>query len=179
MNTEELSNRLTQIVQGLTNTHPIRIKATIEVFLEEFDPSQNYLLSISDIEGYETQFIEFEIWDENDGPIPGIKLFKDLNIYLEREYCEYQPYNTYITMETNFEFLIQILRDPSLNTWTLEEQQEINNLDLSQGLHHFLYDAYTGIITYQPNKLKWVSSDIIYQSDHIIILDSDSTICLD
>lgn len=96
MNTEELSNRLTQIVQGITNTHPIRIKATIEVFLEEFDPSQNYLLSISDIllsisdiEGYETQFIGFEIWDEKDGPIPGIKLFKDLNIFLEREYCEY------------------------------------------------------------------------------------------
>lgn len=86
MNTEELSNRLTQIVQGITNT---RIKATIKVFLEEFDPSQNYLLSISDIEGYETQFIKFEIWDRNDGPIPGIKLFKDLNIYLEREYCEY------------------------------------------------------------------------------------------
>lgn len=64
MNTEELSNRLTQIVQGLTNTHPIRIKATIEVFLEEFDPSQNYPLSISDVEGFETQFIEFEIWDE-------------------------------------------------------------------------------------------------------------------
>lgn len=42
-------------------------------------------------------------------------------------------------METNFEYLIQILRDPSLDTWTLEEQQEINNLDLSQGLHHFLY----------------------------------------
>lgn len=32
------------------------------------------------------------------------------------------------------------------------------------------------LITYQPNKLKQVSSDIIYQSDHIIILDSDSTI---
>lgn len=90
MNTEELSNRLTQIVQGITNTHPIRIKATIEVFLEEFDPSQNYLLYISDIEGYKTQFIEFLIWDEEkDGPIPGIKLFKDFNIYLEREYCEY------------------------------------------------------------------------------------------
>lgn len=88
MNTKELSNRLTQIVQGITNTHPM-IKATIKVFLEEFDPSQNYLLSISDIEGYETKFIEFEIWDEEDGPIPGIKLFKDLNIYLEREYCEY------------------------------------------------------------------------------------------
>jgi len=90
MNTEELSNRLTQIVQGITNTRLIGIKATIEVFLEEFDPSQNYLLlSISDIEGYETQFIEFEIWDKNDGHIPGIKLFKDFNIYLEREYREY------------------------------------------------------------------------------------------
>lgn len=28
MNTEELLNRLTQIVQGITNTHPIKIKAT-------------------------------------------------------------------------------------------------------------------------------------------------------
>lgn len=26
---------------------------------------------------------------EKDGPIPGIKLFKHLNIFLEREYCEY------------------------------------------------------------------------------------------
>ena len=55
---------------------PIWIKATIEVFLEEFDPSQNYPLSISDIEGYETQFIAFEIWDEKDmsdptGSTPG------------------------------------------------------------------------------------------------------------
>jgi hypothetical protein len=49
MNTKELSNRLTQIVQGITNTQPIRIKATIEVFLEEFDPSQNYLLSLFQI----------------------------------------------------------------------------------------------------------------------------------
>lgn len=30
-----------------------------------------------------------EHFDDEDGPIPGIKLFKDFNIYLEREYCEY------------------------------------------------------------------------------------------
>lgn len=102
MNTKELSNRLTQIVQGITNTHPIRIKATIEVFLEEFDPSQNYLLSISDIEGYETQFIEFEIWDKKDGPIPGIKLFKDLNIY---------------TLNENFANTNLINPRPNLGTW--------------------------------------------------------------
>lgn len=82
-------------------------------------------------------------------------------------------------METNFEYLAKILKDDAIDTWTLREQEEINKLDLTQGLHHFLYDAHTGIITYQPNKLKQVSSDIIYQSDHIIILDSDSTICLD
>lgn len=82
-------------------------------------------------------------------------------------------------METNFEYLAKILKDDAIDTWTLKEQEEINKLDLTQGLHIFLYDAYTGIITYQPNKLKQVSSDIIYQSDHIIILDSDSTICLD
>lgn len=46
MNTEELSNRLTQIVQGITNTHPIRIKATIEVFLEEFDPGLTLVLDL-------------------------------------------------------------------------------------------------------------------------------------
>lgn len=46
MNTEELSNQLTQIVQGLTNTHPIRIKATIEVFLKEFDPGLTLVLYI-------------------------------------------------------------------------------------------------------------------------------------
>lgn len=82
MNTEEL-NQLINIIKGLINTHPIRIKATIEISPEKFDPSQNYLLSISDMEDYKTQFIEFKIWDEKDGPIPGIKLFKDLNIYLE------------------------------------------------------------------------------------------------
>lgn len=82
-------------------------------------------------------------------------------------------------MDTNFEYLIQILKDPSLDTWTLEEQQEINDLDLSKGLHTFLYDTYTGIITYQPNNPKHLISGIIYQSDNILILDSDSTICLD
>lgn len=79
-------------------------------------------------------------------------------------------------METNFEYLAKVLKDDAIDTWTLREQEEINKLDLTQGLHIFLYDAYTGIITYQPNKLKQVSSDIIYQSEHIIILDSDSII---
>lgn len=68
MNTEELSNRLTQILTGVTTG----------------EPNPNI------IQGFVQNFIEYYAWDEDeDGPIPGIKLFKDLNIYLEREYCEY------------------------------------------------------------------------------------------
>ena len=68
MNTEELSNRLTQILTGITSG----------------EPNPNI------IQGFVQNFIEDYTWDEDeDGPIPGIKLFKDFNIYLEREYCEY------------------------------------------------------------------------------------------
>ena len=173
MKLDELQTRLTHLLTALSNEDSRIIQGFTKAFIEDFTPNQTWVISLTEIEGYDKPLIEYTTWDEEkDGPIPGIKLFKHLNIFLERLIIP-------ITMETNFEYLIQILRDPSLDTWTLEEQQEINNLDLSQGLHHFLYDAYTGIITYQPNKLKWVSSDIIYQSDHIIILDSDSTICLD
>ena len=68
MNTEELSNRLTQILTGIISG----------------EPNPNI------IQGFVQNFIEYYAWDEDeDGPIPGIKLFKDLNIYLERKYCEY------------------------------------------------------------------------------------------
>ena len=150
----------------------------LESFIEDFIPNQTWVISLIEIEGYDKptlpgtkrRMVLYQVSVSN---------FSNISIYSLNENIANTNLIILITMETNFEYLIQILRDPSLDTWTLEEQQEINNLDLSQGLHTFLYDAYTGIITYQPNKLKWVSSDIIYQSDHIIILDSDSTICLD
>lgn len=57
----------------------------------ELNELQNRLTNIiTGIEGIEQTAIEYYTWDEEkDGPIPGIKLFKDPNIYLEREYCEY------------------------------------------------------------------------------------------
>lgn len=76
-------------------------------------------------------------------------------------------------METNFEYLTKILKDDAIDTWTLREQEEIK--DLTQGLHIFLYDIYTGIISHcQTNKP--TNQEPIYESEHIIILDSDSTI---
>lgn len=91
MSTEELSNRLTQILQGIIlNEEPNTIQGFVQNFIEDFVPDQDYVISITDIEGYERTRAEYYAWDlEEDGPIPGIKLFKDLNIYLEREYCEY------------------------------------------------------------------------------------------
>lgn len=90
MNIEELSNRLTQIIQGITNEQPNIVQGFVQCFIENFVPDQDYVILITDVEGYETPMIACYAWGEDeDDPIPGIKLFKDLNIYLEREYCEY------------------------------------------------------------------------------------------
>lgn len=91
MSTEELSNRLTQILQSIIiNEEPNTIQGFVQNFIEDFVPDQDYVISITDIEGYERTLAEYYAWDkEEDGPIPGLKLFKNLNIYLEREYCEY------------------------------------------------------------------------------------------
>lgn len=110
MSTEELSNRLTQILQGIIiNEEPNLIQGFVQNFIE------------------------------------------------------------------NFEYLAKILKDDAIDTWTLREQEEINKLDLTQGLHIFLYDIYTGIISHcQTNKP--TNQEPIYESEHIIILDSDSTL---
>lgn len=70
--------------------NPNIIQGFVQNFIEDFKPDYYYEISVTDVEGYTPTFIEYYAWDENeDGPIPGIKLFKDFNIYLEREYCEY------------------------------------------------------------------------------------------
>lgn len=89
MKLDELQTRLTHLLTALSNEDSRIIQGFTKAFIEDFTPNQTWVISLTEIEGYETQFIEFEIWDEKDGPIPGIKLFKDLNIYPEREFCEY------------------------------------------------------------------------------------------
>ena len=126
MKLDELQTRLTHLLTALSNEDSRIIQGFTKAFIEDFTPNQTWVISLTEIEGYDKPLIEYTTWDEEkDGPIPGIKLFKHLNIFLERE----TNLIILITMETNFEYLIQILRDPSLDTWTLEEQQEINNLD--------------------------------------------------
>lgn len=77
------------------HSYPGGLPEFITPYLQELQentliPDYYYEISVTDVEGYTPTFIEYYAWDEDeDGPIPGIKLFKDLNIYLEREYCEY------------------------------------------------------------------------------------------
>lgn len=67
---------------------PILFQGFVKNFIEDFKPDYYYEILVTDVEGYTPTFIEYYDWDE-DSFIPGIKLFKDFNIYLEREYCEY------------------------------------------------------------------------------------------
>lgn len=89
MELNELQNRLTNIITGISNLGPRIIQVITQGFIKYYIPDQIWVMDITDIEGIEQTAIEYYTWDEKDGPIPGIKLFKDLNIYLEREFCEY------------------------------------------------------------------------------------------
>ena len=89
MKLDELQTRLTHLLTALSNEDSRIIQGFTKAFIEDFTPNQTGVISLTEIEGYDKPLIEYTTWDKNDGPIPGIKLFKDLNIYLEREYCEY------------------------------------------------------------------------------------------
>lgn len=91
MEPTELQNRLTNIITGISLIWDLESsRALLKALIKYYIPDQIWVISITDIEGIEQTAIEYYTWDEEkDGPIPGIKLFKDLNIYLEREFCEY------------------------------------------------------------------------------------------
>lgn len=90
MKLDELQTRLTHLLTALSNEDSRIIQGFVQNFIEDFKPDYYYEISVTDVEGYTPTFIEYYTWDEDeDGPIPGIKLFKDFNIYLEREFCEY------------------------------------------------------------------------------------------
>lgn len=67
MNTEELSNRLIQILTGVTTgePNPNIIQGFVQNFIEDFKPDQDYVISITDVEGYTPTFIEYYALNEN------------------------------------------------------------------------------------------------------------------
>lgn len=90
MKLDELQTRLTHLLTALSNEDSRIIQGFTKAFYRRFYSKSNLIISLTEIEGYDKPLIEYTTWDEEkDGPIPGIKLFKHLNIFLEREYCEY------------------------------------------------------------------------------------------
>lgn len=59
MNIEELSNRLTQILTGITSgePNPNIIKGFVKNFIEDFKPDYYYEILVTDVEGYTPTFI--------------------------------------------------------------------------------------------------------------------------
>lgn len=64
MNTEELSNRLTQILTGITSgePNPNIIQGFVQNFIEDFKPDYYYEILVTDVEGYTPTFIEYYTW---------------------------------------------------------------------------------------------------------------------
>lgn len=90
MKLNELQTRLEDLITALSSEDLRIIQAFTKKFIEDFTPNQTWVISLVEIKGSDETAIEYTTWDESqDGPIPGIKLFKHLNIYLEREFCEY------------------------------------------------------------------------------------------
>lgn len=57
MNTEELSNRLIQILIGVTNEQPNIIQGFVQNFIEDFKPDYYYEILVTDVEGYAPTFL--------------------------------------------------------------------------------------------------------------------------
>lgn len=78
MKLDELQTRLTHLLMALSNNIKI-IPGFTEAFIKDFTPNQTWVISLTEIEGFDETFIEYTTWDSSqDGPIPGIKLFKHL-----------------------------------------------------------------------------------------------------
>lgn len=55
------SNRLTQILTGITSGEPNSniIQGFVQNFIEDFKPDYYYEISVTDVEGYTPTFIEY------------------------------------------------------------------------------------------------------------------------
>lgn len=86
MELNELQNRLTNIITGISNLGPRIIQVITQGFIKYYIPDQIWVISITDIEGIEQTAIEYYTWDEEkDGPIPGIINFSRISIYTLNE----------------------------------------------------------------------------------------------
>lgn len=104
MKLEELQTRLTHLLIALSNEDSRIIQGFTKAFIEDFTPNQTWVISLTEIEGYDKPLIEYTTWDEEkDGPIPGKENpFIALEAYLREPKPEILVY--YNTDEEYFTF---------------------------------------------------------------------------
>jgi hypothetical protein len=62
MELNELQNRLTNIITGISNLGPRIIQGITQGFIKYYIPDQIWVISITDIEGIEQTAIEYYTW---------------------------------------------------------------------------------------------------------------------
>lgn len=93
MDKNSLIERLTNIIGSITGESGFRTKFFTEEFIEDIDLDKPAVITITSVYRSDYQetfyFKEYFQWDETeDGPLPGIKLFRDMEIYLEVDHTE-------------------------------------------------------------------------------------------
>lgn len=88
METSVLQSRLQGIILAITNLNRVHIESYMEDFIEDFtgNPGGIWVLTLTYLPKYTHYSIKYFAWETTeDGPIPGIQLFPDENIYLETD----------------------------------------------------------------------------------------------
>lgn len=93
MDKDSLIERLTNLINSITGEPKVRTKFFVEEFTEDIDLDKPAVIQITSIyrPDYQETFYskEYFQWDETeDGPLPGIKLFRDMEIYFEVDHTE-------------------------------------------------------------------------------------------
>lgn len=111
MELNELQNRLTNIITGISNLGPRIIQGITQGFIKYYIPDQIWVISITDIEGIEQTAIEYYTWDEEK-----VSNFSRISIY---------------TLNENFANTNLINPRPNLGTWVFTYANLVSHYRLS------------------------------------------------
>lgn len=67
MKLDELQTRLTHLLTALSNEDSRIIQGFTKAFIEDFTPNQTWVISLTEIEGYDKPLIEYTTWGRREG----------------------------------------------------------------------------------------------------------------
>lgn len=67
MKLDELQTRLTHLLMALSNEDSRIIQGFTKAFIEDFTPNQTWVISLTEIEGYDKPLIEYDYLGRREG----------------------------------------------------------------------------------------------------------------